>query len=230
MLFLSISVLITSMSAASETPSATVLREMRMESKATGGGDSGGIDLPEVDTLRVEGKDMVIEESVRTDSVIVKPEIRGLGPDSILIDSYAAIAVDSVTRRSPTVALFKSVVFPGWGQYSNRKYIKAILVFGVEIYLIYKAIDLGQEASDWKERWRAAPTELKSEYFRTYSDFRDRRNSHIWYTALTIFISMFDAYVDAHLAPFPKGIEKPEEVTLDMEAGEEWRLSLAYHF
>jgi len=40
-----------------------------------------------------------------------------------------------VSVKSPTGAMIRSLLFPGWGQLYNKKYFKAILVFGAEIGL-----------------------------------------------------------------------------------------------
>ena len=44
------------------------------------------------------------------------------------------------TLRSPTGALFRSVAIPGWGQFYNKKYLKAALVFLGEGSLIAGAV------------------------------------------------------------------------------------------
>ncbi len=183
--------------------------------------DTGKRDIDTIsDTLLPVGFDdstRIQADTSLADSVILEPVLYRFGPDTILIGAYIPRGVDSAKHLSPTMALLKSVAFPGWGQYSNRKYFKAGLVFAVESYFIYKSIDFGRKASDWKDKWREAEDNtLKSEYFKKYADYRDSRNTNLWYTALTIFLSMFDAYVDAHLAPFPDQVTKPEEVSFDV--------------
>ena len=165
-----------------------------------------------------------------SDTIIEEPDPYRPGLDTLLINAYRS--TDSIASRkpSPTVTMFKSVVFPAWGQYSNRKYIKAGLVFAVESYVIYRAVDLGLQASDWRSKWKNAPAELKGEYFRKYADSRDRRNTFLWYTALTVFLSMFDAYVDAHLAQFPKDAASSKNIQVAFAPGETPHLSLQYRF
>ena len=164
------------------------------------------------------------------DTMIAEPEPYRPGVDTLLINAYRS--TDSITGRkpSPTITMFKSVAFPGWGQYANRKYIKAGLVFAVESYVIYRAVELGIKASDWRTKWKNAPAELKSEYFRKYADFRDRRNTFLWYTALTVFLSMFDAYVDAHLAQFPKDAVSSKNIQVAFAPANIPGLSLQYRF
>jgi len=169
--------------------------------------------------------DTMAPESVSLNPILYQP-----GPDTVLMAAYRDRSEESGHKQSPTLTLFKSVVFPGWGQYSNGKYVKAGLVFAVESYFIYKAIYYGSKASDWRSKWKAAPDDQKYLYYNQYVDYRDTRNSFYWYTGLTIFLSMFDAYVDAHLRNFPKDIPTSDKVTVDFDPGKESRLALTYHF
>ena len=53
---------------------------------------------------------------------------------------------DSVktSAKSPTGAMIRSMVFPGLGQLYNKKYFKAILIFGVETGLIANSMYLNK--------------------------------------------------------------------------------------
>lgn len=169
--------------------------------------------------------DTMVPESVSLQPIMYHP-----GSDTVLMTVYQERSEKNAHKHSPTLTLFKSVVFPGWGQFSNGKYVKAGLVFAVESYFIYKAVYYGQKASDWREKWNAAPDDQKYLYFSKYADYRDTRNSFLWYTGLTVFLSMFDAYVDAHLANFPKDIPTSDNVSLNFDPGPESHLTLTYHF
>ncbi len=112
---------------------------------------------------------------------------------------------DSTTVRkvNPTGALFRSIAIPGWGQFYNHKYIKAGAFMLGESYMIYGI------ATNWKYMNRHKKNFLtttdpvyKNVEFNKFTDFRDKRNIRIWFLAITIFYSMFDAYVDAQLSDF----------------------------
>jgi hypothetical protein len=171
-----------------------------------------------------------IKDSIPVDSIIFDPILYQPGEDMALVEVYHLRDSTGMVDRSPTLTMFKSVAFPGWGQFCNRKYIKVGLVFAIESYFIYKAIDFAGKASDWRKKWKDAPTELKNEYFAKYTDNRDKRNSNMWYTALIIFLSMFDAYVDAHLQNFPKDIPDNENLSLSITTENETRVVLSYRF
>ncbi len=96
-------------------------------------------------------------------------------------------------------ALLRSVAVPGWGQFYNRKYVKSAIVFGAESFFIVKSIQWWKKTEDQYDL--VTQTESGRD-FTTYLNYRDRRNDYLWLTGLSVFISMFDAYVDAHLSGF----------------------------
>ena len=106
--------------------------------------------------------------------------------------------------QNPTVALFKSMFVPGLGQVGNRRYIKALVIAGLETWFIGSAIHYGRQASGFRDQWNEA-TDVTSRnvYYGLYEDRRDERNKFSWFAGITIFVSMFDAYVDAHLSGSP---------------------------
>src|SRR4030065_1923616 len=111
------------------------------------------------------------------------------------------------TLRSPTGALFRSIAFPGWGQFYNQQYLKAALVFVGEGSLIAGAVVEWRRMNEHKKIFEALPDtnpQLKTSEFNQYQYHKDNRNLFLWWTAGVIFISMWDAYADAHLSSFEK--------------------------
>jgi hypothetical protein len=94
-----------------------------------------------------------------------------------------------VSSKSPTGAMIRSLIFPGWGQLYNKKYFKAILAFGAEIGLLTNSIYLNQ-------KYKASDTELEREFY------INNRNLSNWWLVGVILFSMADAFVDAHLSDF----------------------------
>lgn len=167
------------------------------------------------------------------DSIILDPVLYRPAADSLLVKPYLSGNTTASPDRSPTKTMLKSVAFPGWGQFSNRKYIKAGIVFAIESYFIYRAVDYGIKAGDSRDLWKNIPDSLKdakADAFRRYADDRDNRNSNITYTVIVAFLSMIDAYVDAHLRDFPKPMAAPDDVSLEVSPGRETKISLVYRF
>ena len=135
-------------------------------------------------------------------------------------------------RQKPTVALFKSMFVPGLGQVGNHRYIKAAVVAGLEGWFVAKAIYWGQKASDAKEAYNNATivSERNALYY-AFDEKRKKRNKFTWFAGITVFVSMFDAYVDAHLSGSPVA-KRNEKFSFDVMPGEDGGVSasLAFNF
>lgn len=133
--------------------------------------------------------------------------------------------------QNPTLALFKSMLIPGWGQIGNRAWFKAGLFATIEGVLIASALNYRSKASDLYDQYQAA--EDVGERNRLYDRYEDRvnkRNRYTWFAVITVFISMFDAYVDAHLSGFP--VEDSGRLGLEVGPTQQfdlaWGLSLSF--
>jgi hypothetical protein len=119
--------------------------------------------------------------------------------------------------QPPTRALFKSMFVPGWGQWGNRRHLKAVILFGLDAWFVGSAIHYGGQASDFRSKWTAADNvDDARDYYSLYLDRRDERNKFTWFAVIITFLLMFDAYVDAHLSGFPaaEGVDlsfRPEQ-------------------
>ncbi len=136
----------------------------------------------------------------------------------------------AVTRLDPTEALMRSLFLPGWGQLSNRKYIKAGIIMTAEILLIINLAHYIEKTEDARQAFELATNDTeKSILFNKYQDAEDDRSRFGWYLGTLVLISMFDAFVDAHLADFP---QKNESLTLSVNPKDKTGLSvnLAFNF
>ncbi|MBD3169978.1 MAG: hypothetical protein GF307_10885 [candidate division Zixibacteria bacterium] len=125
----------------------------------------------------------------------------------------------------PTGALLRSAVFPGWGQLYNRKYIKSAVVAAGEILLIYYLLKNYNNYDEYRDKFNSSvPEDITAasppfsssltspdpgyyearqvSFFNEWRHQNDKYDQFKWYTAFYIFLSMFDAYVDAHLIHF----------------------------
>lgn len=97
-----------------------------------------------------------------------------------------------VVKKSPTGAVLRSTVFPGWGQWYNGKWFKALMIFSAETGLLINSIYLNK-------KYHESKTEREREFY------RDNRNLSNWWLAGVFIFSLLDAYVDAHLYNFDEG-------------------------
>ena len=141
------------------------------------------------------------DDSTKVAGDIADSTIAGMKYNSL----FAERSPDSTKTQNPTTALFKSMLVPGWGQFGNKKYIKAVIIAGLETLSFATYWHYRTKTSDARKAFLAADETLKPTLYTEYENARNDRNRYAWYTGSLIFISMFDAYVDAHLVNFPKG-------------------------
>ena len=150
-------------------------------------------------------------------------------PDSsVVIAENVDVGYDALQTRSPTGAMLRSMAFPGWGQLYNRKYIKSLVVFGGETYLIVQAIRYWDKTDEWFDTYTSSEDDaLRFQYYNNeYLFYKDRRNLYLYLSGVAIFLSMVDAYVDAHLANFDVDITPP----FDPESDGRVSLTLKWRF
>ncbi|MBU1936289.1 hypothetical protein KKG05_02740 [bacterium] len=92
-------------------------------------------------------------------------------------------------QKSPGGAMLRSLVFPGWGQFYNEKYLKSLIVFGIEAGF---AASISYQSDQVKRYEKKDDSEAAKFY-------RNDRNRLIWWLAGFVLLSMGDAYVDAYL-------------------------------
>lgn len=141
-------------------------------------------------------------DSLKSDTLLFFPP-----PDTRLIVPVTdSIDLEKRLTQQPTIGLFKSMLLPGWGQFGNRRYTKALIFAGLETWFVGSAIHYGRQAGDRRTDWEQideGSIDARNIAYGLYVDRRDERNKFIWFAGLTVFISMFDAYVDAHLSGAP---------------------------
>lgn len=128
---------------------------------------------------------------------------QSIGPETPSESTPQSAPTDKVKKPWPTGALLRSVVIPGWGQVYNKQYIKAVIYGGTEIALAYTTSHYWKQMDTHQKNFTNSTdrTYQAQEYF-YYQNSRDNRNLFLWLTGLTFFVSIFDAYVDAHFADF----------------------------
>lgn len=135
--------------------------------------------------------------------------------------------------QQPTKALFKSMLFPGWGQLGNRSYFKAALYFGLDVWFVGSAIHYGRQAADFRDQYESVPylppgsdgyqenyIKPRNDLYELYEARKDQRNKFTWLAVFVTFISMFDAYVDAHLSGFPQSESQQALFDIDLRRDE----------
>ena len=143
-------------------------------------------------------------------------------------DSLSSVQVKT---KSPTWAMIRSGLVPGWGQFYNEQHIKSGLVFAIEGLLIGGAVVEHQRAEDDHREYEdvSKSDQEREDAWLRYSRRIDRRNTYLWYLAGAKFLSMVDAYVDAHLyrfdqGPFAVDVQSRPEEGLDVVVVLRWEM------
>ncbi len=114
--------------------------------------------------------------------------------------------------KSPTGAVLRSALIPGWGQWYNGQVAKAGVALTVNGYFIYKIWDFHRQWRDTRDQ-----------------GFRDRRNLYTWYFGVAYALTLLDAYVDAYLYGFDQAMRisvVPASVGNKGALG--WRVSVSF--
>lgn len=121
-------------------------------------------------------------------------------------ETSVADTIDPETRlrQRPTTALLKSLVIPGWGQVGNGRWFKAIFFAGLQGWFVGEVVHYGGQASDFKILYeRSVVVSQRNDFYRLYEDRRQERNKYVFFLGLATLVSVFDAFVDAHLSGAP---------------------------
>jgi hypothetical protein len=146
----------------------------------------------------------------------------------------STVAADTVKRFRPGTAFMRSLIVPGWGQFSVGAYKRGVFfaaVQGTSYYMLFKTRDKLTRAEDRLETRTAVlrdsliaiddtvgleaklDTAQVLESGRALVDSRERQmQDWITYTIFFTLASGVDAFVAAHLADFPVRIEPEAQV------------------
>jgi len=94
--------------------------------------------------------------------------------------------------KSPSGALIRSMLVPGWGQLYNGKYLKALVYAGTQLSFVYGA----HVQNNRYHHYRDLGDDVVADFYK--SD----RNRLLWWLFGITLLSMGDAFVDAHLSQF----------------------------
>ena len=188
------------------------------------------------DSTKAAPADSLVDTTVVPPAPIVKPVDTSLyqppADPTIAAQVTNPVDLEQHLRQQPTVALFKSMFVPGLGQVGNHRYVKAVVIAGLEGWFIGKAVYWGQKASDARDDFeQAVDVTDRNRLYNVFDEKRKKRNKFTWFAGITIFVSMFDAYVDAHLSGSPAD-KRNEQFSFDVVPNEYGGVSasLAYNF
>lgn len=114
---------------------------------------------------------------------------------------WGQTAADSVDARpvskSTRVAMLRSALIPGWGQWYNGQHLKSFLVLGIEAGLATGAVVQNQRFVDARNTY--GPGDESTLFY------EDSRSQFLWYLGAAHLLNILDAFIDAYLADFDTG-------------------------
>lgn len=171
--------------------------------------------LPFVNTAAFELDSAYSDTALISDTILYLPQDK---------EGSTIGVVDSTDReqnliQNPTLGLFKSMLVPGLGQLGNKKYFKAGIAFGLDLWFVTSAIRHGRDASELHRQFEeTTDTAERNALYGSYLDSKDQRNKYTWFAVIVTFVSMFDAYADAHLSGFPDDhVKNSNKIELNLE-------------
>ncbi|NOX38539.1 MAG: hypothetical protein GXO78_13490 [Calditrichaeota bacterium] len=132
--------------------------------------------------------------------------------DTAVIDTLKLLSDQPL--KSPTGAMLRSAVLPGWGQVYNHQYAKAVLVFGVNALLLQRVVY-------YHRQWRS--TRIRA--------YQEKRNTFTWYLGLAYVLTIVDAYVDAYLFEFDTAMDISGFIPQSVPSSTGWvGMRISIHF
>jgi len=125
---------------------------------------------------------------------------------SIVLDTLKTKSEIEIQTKSPTGALLRGALIPGWGQIYNESYWQVPIFWGVTAGLLsgwFFNNAKYEDNADLYSRSLIDPTlGVPSNYLNKREFYRDQRDLFAIYIGLTYLLNLIDAYVDAHLFDF----------------------------
>jgi hypothetical protein len=179
------------------------------------------------------------EQLKKSDTLVVTSRDTGVSGKNIL-------ALDTTTRVkfNPKVAMLRSAIIPGWGQWYNKKYWKIPIIYGAlgisagVFFFNLKTYRELRQSVIYRARNTHADSLLVPEEFRSFSTqfLRVNRNAfrqNIDYSVLAFLalwgLNVVDATVDAHLKAFDVSPDIGMKLTPSL-SGDVKGLSLVFFF
>lgn len=124
-------------------------------------------------------------------------------------------------EKKPLKAAALSLLIPGGGQYYNESYVKFSVVALTETSLLGYSIFSRTRAERSYDDYLLSMNEAD---YNKYADYYADSQNGLWWTGTVVFLSVIDAYVDAHLFDFD---EKKKSIHLKFE---EDKMMLVWNF
>ncbi len=92
-------------------------------------------------------------------------------------------------------SLHKSLLFPGWGQFAEKRYFEGVVFLSAEIFALYKVFSYNHKGNDAYARYRAADNVADAVQYREWTaDYDTKRNQYLLVAAGVWVVNLIDIY------------------------------------
>ncbi len=100
------------------------------------------------------------------------------------------------TPEKKFTSLQRSLLIPGWGQITEKRYIEGVLFLSAEIFCIYKIFSYNHKGNDHYDLYKKADNVSDATEYRDLTEKYDtRRNRFILVAASVWIINLIDIYI-----------------------------------
>lgn len=105
-------------------------------------------------------------------------------------------STEEAAKEIVFTSLSKSLLIPGWGQLSEKRYIEGVIFFSAEVFSIYKIFSYNHKGNTYYSRYKQADNVADAVKFRELTEKYDKRRNIFMLVAASIWaINLIDIYV-----------------------------------
>jgi len=123
-----------------------------------------------------------------------------------MADSAEAVRKYEMSK-SPTGAIIRTLIVPGWGQFYCENYFRSVLFFGGAVSLGAGIVWNNNKFNEYQDLFDGLEDDdpLKDTYKTKKEFYRDQRDQLGFYLVGVYILAAVDAYVGAHIYDFDVG-------------------------
>ena len=101
-------------------------------------------------------------------------------------------------KETEFTSLHKSLLIPGWGQFTEKRYIEAVLFLSVEVFALYKVFDYNHKGNQYYDKYREADNVDDTVKYREVTEKHDTRRNQFILVAIGVWaLNLIDIYLIA---------------------------------
>ncbi len=102
---------------------------------------------------------------------------------------------EGISPEIKFTSLQKSLLIPGWGQITEKRYIEGVLFLSAEIFCIYKIFSYNHKGNDYYDLYKKTDNVIDATEYRDLTEKYDtRRNRFILVAAGVWIVNLIDIY------------------------------------